>query len=88
MNTHMLEFEYLVSGPPCPGALADTSRVDEEFPDSELVCGVCREVLLDPVTLLCGHNFDRMCMCKKLDDRITACPTCRAPLPPDTVPKV
>ena len=81
---------HLVGRSPCPvsdvgmgGGLAD-----EESPESELVCVICHEVLLDPVTLLCGHNFDRMCMHKMLEhDNITACPTCRAPLP-DTEPKV
>ena len=51
-------------------------------------CTVCMEVLLDPVTPLCGHSLDRRCLQKVLDaGGRRACPTCRDPLP-DQLPRV
>ena len=50
--------------------------------DPNFTCAVCMEVLLDPVTPLCGHPLDQRCLQKLMDagGRAT-CPTCRAPLP-------
>ena len=44
-------------------------------------CAVCWEVLLDPVTLLCGHTLDQRCLQRLVAAGGSACPTCREPLP-------
>ncbi|KAG7519992.1 nuclear factor 7, ovary-like [Solea senegalensis] len=45
-----------------------------------LTCSICLSIFTDPVTLLCGHSFCRMCI---TDARNTQrfCPECRTPLP-------
>ncbi|XP_064411109.1 zinc finger protein RFP-like [Latimeria chalumnae] len=46
--------------------------------EEELTCSVCHELFTDPVTLKCGHNFCRECVCehwKKKTSRL--CPMCR-----------
>ena len=58
---------------------------EEQEVDPSCTCAVCMEVLLDPVTPLCGHPLDQRCMQKLVDaagggGRAT-CPTCRDPLP-------
>jgi len=64
------------------------SRQEQEV-DPSCTCAVCMEVLLDPVTPLCGHALDRRCMQKLLDagGGRRLCPTCRDPLP-DQLPRV
>ena len=61
---------------------------EEHGVDAGFTCTVCMEVLLDPVTPLCGHALDQRCMQKLLDagGRHT-CPTCKEPLP-DQLPRV
>ena len=44
-------------------------------------CAVCWEVLLDPVTLLCGHTLDQRCLQRLVAAGGSACPTCRKALP-------
>ena len=49
-------------------------------------CGVCWEVLLDVVTLPCGHSLDRRCLQKIVAATSggagqRACPMCRHALP-------
>ena len=49
-------------------------------------CAVCHEVLLDPVTLPCGHSLDQHCLQKVVDvarrgNGQRACPTCRRAIP-------
>ena len=54
---------------------------------SELVCSICHEVFLHPVSLLCGHNFCQECMLWWLQYTTTSqqgkqsCPTCRREIP-------
>lgn len=60
--------------------------------DPSCTCAVCLEVLLDPVTPLCGHALDLRCMQKMLDAGVVGtglrlCPTCREPLP-EQLPRV
>ena len=42
---------------------------------------MCFEVLLDPVTLPCGHTLDQRCLQRLVAAGGSACPTCREPLP-------
>ena len=49
-------------------------------------CAVCWEVLLDPVTLPCGHTLDQRCLLRVVATASSgvgqrACPYCRHPLP-------
>ena len=52
--------------------------------DPDCCCDVCHEVLLDPVTLLCGHAIDQHCL-QHLAGLPTsaqrACPVCHKTLP-------
>ena len=55
-----------------------SSKVCTELP----TCAVCCESLYEPVTLPCGHNFDRRCLQSALL-RSNCCPLCRLELPAD-----
>ena len=63
-------------------------RKRETSPDTAFNCAICCEVLLDPVSLPCGHSYDLGCLDKLAqsnDQRELRCPLCRAkiakPLP-------
>ncbi|XDV34996.1 hypothetical protein PO909_005053 [Leuciscus waleckii] len=46
--------------------------------NEELQCSICLEVLTDPVTTSCGHNFCRTCLTKCWTDTQTFfCPLCK-----------
>eukprot|EP00743_Colponemidia_sp_Colp-15_P003532 GILK01003810.1.p1 GENE.GILK01003810.1~~GILK01003810.1.p1 ORF type:complete len:309 (-),score=21.42 GILK01003810.1:126-1010(-) len=49
----------------------------EQVP-SELDCAVCFKLLLNPVSIACGHTFCRTCLQSALSYR-QQCPLCRAP---------
>jgi hypothetical protein len=53
---------------------------EPEIPD-DCSCAVCFEVLVDPVTLPCGHTLDQRCLQLLVAAGGSACPTCRKPLP-------
>uniref|UniRef100_H2ZUE1 RING-type domain-containing protein n=1 Tax=Latimeria chalumnae TaxID=7897 RepID=H2ZUE1_LATCH len=44
----------------------------------ELNCSECQEVFKDPVTLKCGHNFCRECVCEYWKMTSPSCPICKA----------
>ena len=52
---------------------------------------LCKQVLMDPVVLPCGHNFDSDCLHTWVDSKRTnalrVCPICRAAMP-RTLPSV
>lgn len=47
----------------------------------ELSCPICLQLYSDPVSLPCGHNYCRTCICKTASNTdnsgITRCPECR-----------
>ncbi|CAD7968141.1 unnamed protein product [Amoebophrya sp. A25] len=45
----------------------------------EFECALCLRLLLDPVSVSCGHTFCRSCIETSLDHR-SACPLCRQPI--------
>eukprot|EP00240_Pyramimonas_obovata_P014176 CAMPEP_0118953582 /NCGR_PEP_ID=MMETSP1169-20130426/56834_1 /TAXON_ID=36882 /ORGANISM="Pyramimonas obovata, Strain CCMP722" /LENGTH=195 /DNA_ID=CAMNT_0006901083 /DNA_START=152 /DNA_END=736 /DNA_ORIENTATION=+ len=55
-------------------------------PDPRWCCAICYDVLLDPVTLPCGHTFDSSCIAELVSRSAPGilghrCPNCRADLP-------
>jgi len=65
--------------------LAMNSSLSEEV-DPDWCCPVCWEVLLDVVTLPCGHSLDQRCLHKIVAATSggagqRACPMCRRALP-------
>jgi len=52
----------------------------EEVPP-EFECTICMKLLLDPVTVSCGHTFCKRCLEQALDYR-NLCAVCRAPVAP------
>lgn len=59
------------------GAQASNEE-DEEIP-TEFECSICMKLMLDPVTVSCGHTFCRICLQKSLGYR-GMCAVCRAPI--------
>ena len=58
----------------------------EQELDPDYTCFVCYEVLLDPVTLACGHTLDQRCLLRVVAAASSgagqrACPMCRHELP-------
>ena len=66
-------------------------------PGPSSCCVVCWEVLLDPISLPCGHSLDKACLERVIATapllpgrgrarakRMPCCPTCRAPVPKPT----
>ena len=55
-------------------------RAREEGESDAFNCSICFEILREPVTTLCGHNFDRGCLERHLAanvGRTATCPLCR-----------
>lgn len=50
----------------------------EDVP-SEFECSLCLKLLLDPISVSCGHTFCRQCIHRSQEYR-TACPMCRKPV--------
>jgi len=51
---------------------------DEQIPE-DFECSLCLNLLLDPVSVACGHTFCRTCINRSSEYR-TACPLCRKPV--------
>jgi hypothetical protein len=60
---------------------AGHKRAREPEIDDDCSCALCYEVLLDPVTLACGHTLDQRCMQRVVAEGNRLCPSCREPLP-------
>jgi len=61
-------------------AAKDADGVDEpEDIPPEFECSICMRLLLEPVSVSCGHTFCRSCLDKSLGYR-GACAMCRAPV--------
>jgi len=81
-------FRHLVfssSGAPTAGSF----QKDSESADEALCCAVCQEHFVDPVTLTCGHSFDRHCLehliysaqrQRTFGTAQVGCPMCRKPM--------
>ncbi|XP_075858532.1 tripartite motif-containing protein 43-like [Microcebus murinus] len=56
------------------------SHITEVF-QRELMCAICLNCLIDPVTIGCGHSFCRPCLCLSWEEAHThaSCPECRKP---------
>ena len=75
-----------------PGAAYKTMSCQEQELDPSCSCAVCHLVLLDPVSLPCGHTLDRRCLQRVVDaaDGGTGrrvCPSCMDALP-ENLPRV
>uniref|UniRef100_A0A673KX28 E3 ubiquitin/ISG15 ligase TRIM25-like n=1 Tax=Sinocyclocheilus rhinocerous TaxID=307959 RepID=A0A673KX28_9TELE len=59
---------------------------EDRFSQDELLCAVCLDLLKDPVTTSCGHNYCKSCItgCWDQEDqmRIYSCPQCRQTFSP------
>ena len=56
---------------PVESELGQVKKVDFE-------CGVCFNLLSEPITIACGHTFCRTCLVTSLERR-KKCPSCRSP---------
>lgn len=50
--------------------------VNEDLVTNDMLCPISREVMLDPIQLICGHIFDEINM-KNWNIRNNSCPICR-----------
>ncbi|XP_076004355.1 bifunctional apoptosis regulator-like isoform X2 [Genypterus blacodes] len=64
----------VMDGPPDPAELPDSATLSEQ----EFSCHCCYDILVDPTTLTCGHNFCRHCLASWWESsHKTECPECR-----------
>jgi len=56
----------------------EDNKNDEDVPQ-DLECVLCLRLLLDPISVSCGHTFCRCCLERSLDYR-SQCPMCRQPI--------
>lgn len=54
-------------------------RQEDEGVPPEFECSICMRLLLEPVTVSCGHTFCRLCLERSLGYR-GLCAVCRAPI--------
>ncbi|KAM3931716.1 E3 ubiquitin-protein ligase RNF168 isoform 1-T4 [Leptodactylus fuscus] len=47
------------------------------LPRSECICGICREILVEPVTLPCSHTVCHPCFQSTVEKASLCCPYCR-----------
>ena len=48
------------------------------IPRRMLECGICLDIIVEPLTISCGHSFCRMCLHACLTRSNKKCPVCRA----------
>lgn len=53
----------------------------EPLAKSSFDCPICLEILCEPMTLPCGHNFCATCVTDTLAAAAARCPSCRAEVP-------
>ncbi|XP_073530481.1 E3 ubiquitin-protein ligase RNF168 [Phyllobates terribilis] len=52
-------------------------KIKRCLPRSECICGICREILLEPVTLPCSHTLCHPCFKSTVEKASLCCPYCR-----------
>ncbi|XP_075708752.1 LON peptidase N-terminal domain and RING finger protein 2 [Rhinoderma darwinii] len=65
--------EYEGTEPPCTIGIPQNPPQSRE-PDF-FSCPVCARLLLDPVTLICGHSFCKRCLCDRKSAECSCCNT-------------
>jgi hypothetical protein len=54
--------------------------INRTMSQTEFLCSVCYELMVDPTTLNCGHSFCRSCLASwVLSSNSSNCPSCRQP---------
>ena len=59
--------------------------LDDKLPPSDVTCSICSDILIDPVSLHCGHTYCQLCLARvwrsrgKLAPNSLTCPVCRLP---------
>ena len=58
-----------------------SSNEEEDLPD-EFICGICRDIYLDPRKLIpCHHVFCETCLRRLNQAQISKCPICSSGVP-------
>ena len=53
------------------------NKVDEKMKWNDCLCSICRNLMINPVTLPCKHELCLACFKKTMDETSLACPFCR-----------
>ncbi|KAJ3614896.1 hypothetical protein NHX12_018465 [Muraenolepis orangiensis] len=78
METHSFDYDHggLRDGPPDP--CQSTTTPPRTISESEVSCHCCYDILVNPTTLNCGHNFCRHCLALWWESsHKNECPECR-----------
>ena len=47
--------------------------------EPEFECQICMDLLVEPITTICGHTFCKICLIRYLRTKLN-CPMCRKPI--------
>ncbi|XP_010250470.1 PREDICTED: U-box domain-containing protein 44-like isoform X1 [Nelumbo nucifera] len=53
----------------------------QQYQFDSFTCPLCKDIMTDPVAILCGHSFERQAIQEYFRIGETTCPTCRLHLP-------
>ena len=78
---------YFLADRPDTHSNQGSSSEDEDLPGDEFICGICRDLYLDPRKLIpCHHIFCETCLRRLNQAQISNCPICRGQIM-DTLPE-
>ncbi|XP_052887738.1 U-box domain-containing protein 15-like [Gossypium arboreum] len=58
----------------------EASTYHKQYPIGSFICPLCKEMMVDPVAVFCGHSFERNAIQEYLESGKKNCPTCKEEL--------
>ncbi|TYG81675.1 hypothetical protein E1A91_D01G021200v1 [Gossypium mustelinum] len=58
----------------------EASTYHKQYPIGSFICPLCKEIMVDPVAVFCGHSFERNAIQEYFESGNKNCPTCKEEL--------
>ncbi|PPR92028.1 hypothetical protein GOBAR_AA28655 [Gossypium barbadense] len=55
----------------------EASTCHKQYPIGSFICPLCKEMMVDPVAVFCGHSFERNAIQEYFESGKKNCPTCK-----------